>query len=91
MAQCPHCQFETFRVEEHSLRGSDLLYALICCDNCGAPISVLERENVNSALEQQDEIIDQLAVQVGQLDAKLDRALQQLEVIRERLRELLQR
>jgi hypothetical protein len=83
---CP-CGSTAFSVDpSFPVMGTDLLYALIHCDTCGAPIAVLEQGNVNSALEQQETAIDELSGQIVGLETKIDSVLKELSAIRERLR-----
>jgi len=86
MAHCPHCQNEEFRLAEQQLIGASLTYAIVSCANCDAPVGVLEQGNLNSALEQQESAIDALGERVSSIEAKIDRVLRELSVVREHQR-----
>jgi hypothetical protein len=83
--KCP-CGSNAFALSERHVVGTTLIYAIVHCDSCGAPIGVLEQGNVNSALEQQETAIDELSAQLSAAEQKIDDVLKQLSAIRERLR-----
>jgi hypothetical protein len=80
------CGSSAFAVSERQVAGTTLTYAIVHCDSCGAPIGVLEQGNVNSALEQQEAAIDELATQVAGADVKIDDVLRQLQALAKRLK-----
>lgn len=88
MALCPHCHDENaaFHLQEHPVLGSEFTYAIVSCANCGAPIGVLERENVNSALVQHEAAIDELSEQITGVEKKVDRILHELSEVQRRLK-----
>ena len=84
---CVHCRSTRFELyEAPDIEGAAYVLTIVRCANCGTPIGVLEKENINDTLAQHDGAIDALGDRLVNIEAKIDRVLNDLAAIQQRLK-----
>jgi hypothetical protein len=69
---CPHCQGTSFELQEaNDIQGAKYILTVVRCADCGAPIGVLEKENVGQLLDEQDDKILALGTTLAEIEQKL--------------------
>lgn len=72
MATCPHCQHESFELEETSPAGSAFKVNFIKCANCEAPVGVLEYYDTGDLLKEQEAVLAKMEKQISRLQSSVE-------------------
>jgi hypothetical protein len=84
---CPHCKSNAFELQETpDIQGAAFTYAIVRCAGCGAPIGVLEDENIDATLAEQSAKIDDLAEAISRIEKIIESMASDLHRVRENTR-----
>jgi hypothetical protein len=58
---CAHCNSTTFELQDSpNIQGANFIYSIVRCSDCGAPIGVLEDDNISATLAEHAIKLDEL-------------------------------
>lgn len=78
MTTCPHCKGSYYRLEAVCVSGADFNYYAVQCSNCGAPVGIVEPDNISAGIDILERKIDALASNVAALGDVLIRIVHRL-------------
>ena len=82
---CLHCHGTVFELETTDVQNATFQYAIVRCAGCGAPIGVVEDENIAGLLHDQEMSIAELGDQISNIDKTIETVSKNIETLLRRV------